>query len=263
MACHDLDAFKPPRFTTADHAKTPFALTGAHAAAECRACHGARREGLPPFAAADVERFGTAAFAFRIPERICADCHTDPHAGKFAARAACQDCHGTASFGPARVGVAEHATYRFRLEGAHRAVLCVDCHKDLAAGVTWAAKARARGRSGGVAALVNAAERAPSITFAVAKQECADCHDDPHAAQFSKPAVRGLECRNCHVVASFRPAPGFDHARTAFPLDGAHRGVACGRCHGMTKSTSGARFVRYRGTPTACEACHAVTGDKR
>jgi hypothetical protein len=257
VSCHDLEAWKPARFTSADHGKTAFPLGGAHLAAACRACHDARRAGLAPFP--DVDRLGKAAFAMKMPERACADCHADPHQGRFAAPATCGDCHNVAAWRPAKVGVAEHAKYRFPLAGAHRAALCVDCHRDLAAHAAAPA-----GGSGGRSTLVRAAKGGTPLTFAVAKQACVDCHAGPHGDQFSKPAARAFACERCHSVDVFRPATRFDHARdTAFPLDGAHRGVPCARCHGSAKAPNGDRIVRYRGVSTACESCHPVTGEKR
>jgi hypothetical protein len=270
VSCHDLDAWKPARFTIADHAKSAFALTGAHLNAACRACHDVGRAGLAPFA--DAARFGKVGFAMTMPERACADCHADPHQGRFAPRSACGDCHTTGAWRPARVGVAEHAKFRFPLAGAHRAVLCVDCHRDLAGRSTpggGSANAGAAGARSGTAGddrstLIRATRPVPPLTFAVAKQACADCHAGPHGDQFTKPAARAMACERCHGVEVFRPATGFDHARdTAFPLDGAHRGVPCARCHGPVKSPNGDRIVRYRGVPTACESCHPVTGEKR
>jgi hypothetical protein len=53
-------------------------------------------------------------------------------------------------------------------------------------------------------------------------------------------------CVTCHSTGAWQPA-SFDHARTSFPLTGAHTSVTCSACH-----TGG----RYTGTPTDCYACH-------
>ncbi|HSQ61511.1 MAG TPA: hypothetical protein VLT84_13995 [Acidobacteriota bacterium] len=247
LACHDLQAFRPARYSVARHAKSAFPLEGAHAAAACRACHDARRSELPAFR--DPERFGSAGFAMNPPERACADCHADPHEGRFTA--GCADCHGVVSFRPARFGVSEHERTKFPLQGAHRAVPCVDCHAGLK---------REPARS----TLVRAARRPAGLTFAVAKQACADCHKSPHGDQFERPPASARSCERCHGADVFRPASRFDHARdTAFPLDGAHRGVACAKCHAAGAAVKGARVVRYRGVSTKCETCHPVTGAKR
>jgi len=252
VACHDLRAFKPAHFEQADHAKTNFVLAGAHARAACRACHDAHRADLPAFS--DTERLGSVGFAMKMTERACVDCHADPHRGRFATSTSCADCHGTESFRPARLGVSEHARYRFPLEGAHRAVPCVDCHKDLAK----------RDPSGQRSTLLRAAKGPDTLTFAIARQECVSCHAGPHGDQFGKPAARALACERCHGLEMFKPATRFDHGRdTAFALEGAHRGVACARCHATVRSPGGERIVRYRGVSAACESCHSVTGGKR
>ena len=252
VGCHDLRAFKPARFTAADHAKTAFALTGAHGRTECRACHDAHRAGLP--ALSETERYGSAGFAMAVPERACADCHADPHRGRFSASVSCADCHGAESFRPARLGVSEHARYRFPLQGAHRAVPCGECHRDLAR----------REPPGERSTLLRAAKGPDPLTFAIARQECVSCHAGPHGDQFAKPASRALSCERCHGVDLFKPATRFDHGRgTAFALEGAHRGVACARCHATVKAPEGERIVRFRGVSTACESCHPVSGEKR
>ena len=248
VSCHDLQAFRPARFTVAMHAKSAFPLEGAHAAAACRACHDVQRAELPPIRGGN-ERFGTVGFAMKPAERACADCHADPHKGRFTA--GCVDCHNVASFSPARFGVAEHGRVRFALQGAHRAVPCVDCHGDLR-------------REGGRSTLVRAARPLAALTFAVAKQECVGCHSNPHGDQFDRPAASARACERCHGLDLFRPASRFDHGRdTAFALDGAHRGVACAKCHPTVAGAKGARVVRYRGVSTKCESCHTVTGAKR
>jgi len=246
VSCHDVQAFRPARFTVALHAKTSFALEGVHAAAACRACHDVRRADLAPIPR--PERFGTAGFAMKPAERACAECHADPHKGRFTA--GCVDCHSAASFRPARFGVAEHGRARFPLEGAHRAVPCADCHGDLR-------------REGGRSTLARAARPPAALTFAVAKQECVGCHQNPHGDQFARPAASARSCERCHAVDVFRPASRFDHGRdTAFALDGAHRGVPCAKCHPAAAAAKGARVIRYRGVSPKCESCHTVTGAK-
>jgi hypothetical protein len=72
---------------------------------------------------------------------------------------------------------------------------------------------------------------------------CYSCHatDDPHQGQF------GTDCAACHTPNGWKPAT-FDHNLTNFPLTGAHVGLACTSCHVNNV---------FKGTPTACVACHA------
>ncbi len=72
---------------------------------------------------------------------------------------------------------------------------------------------------------------------------CFACHqkDDAHQGQF------GQDCQGCHTTSAWKPAK-FDHATTAFPIAGKHVSVACASCHANNV---------FKGTPTACYACHA------
>ncbi len=81
-------------------------------------------------------------------------------------------------------------------------------------------------------------------SFLAAKPDCASCHADPHKGAL------GAACATCHstAVAFKETRRSFDHARTAFPLTGAHVRVDCGKCHanGVFK---GVRFA-------SCADCH-------
>ena len=246
--CHTTAGYRPSTFRVSDHAALRFALAGAHAKAACRDCHGADREGLPP--PVGRERAGRAGFVFRIVELECAACHADPHGGRFAAAGArpdpkgCLGCHGVEAFRPAAYDLERHARSRFPLEGAHRATPCVQCHAEL------------RG-NGTRSTLVRAAARIAPRPFVVEKRACADCHENPHGAQF-RGRKGGGACESCHGIDAFRPAARFDHDRDAsFALRGAHANVACERCHKTVKDRAGARVIAYKGVSTRCEDCHA------
>ena len=108
------------------------------------------------------------------------------------------ECHTTATWPGARFN---HASTRFPLTGAHRAVSCAR----LVANAIYGAPPRPALAATGL------------ITRA--------------------PQVRGIGRRIPHrlhgVPHDRRVAPAsFDHAATDFPLTGAHRGVSCGQCHG-------------------------------
>ncbi|MGE5176103.1 MAG: cytochrome c3 family protein [Hyphomicrobiales bacterium] len=249
--CHGEDSFRPSRFTVADHAKVTFRLDGTHATTDCRACHGVDRAGLPPLA--DAARAGKAAFVFAIPEAACADCHADPHKGRFAAGGAkafdggCAACHGTKTFRPASYDAERHAHAAFPLEGAHRAVPCAACHADLAKRPAASSLLRAKPNAAGT-----------PLLFAVEKRACADCHQNPHGDQFRGRRDHGA-CDGCHGLDAFTPASRFDHDKDAsFHLKGAHANVACARCHKTDRDRAGNRRVAYKGVPARCEDCHAT-----
>ncbi|MFT5734664.1 MAG: hypothetical protein ACJAZN_002473 [Planctomycetota bacterium] len=82
------------------------------------------------------------------------------------------------------------------LEGAHAAARCLRCHND----------------------------RGPVASFAA--RGCAGCHEDVHEG------MQGQSCDTCHEQQSWRVVGAItDHARTRFPLVGAHAATACRRCH--------------------------------
>ncbi len=121
----------------------------------------------------------------------CVSCHQDPHKG--ALGTTCAECHTTATpFADARKQF-DHAKARFALTGAHRTVDCAKCH-------------------------VNKVYR--GLKFG----SCADCHREPHRQAF------GPDCTTCHTTETWKTRT-FDHARTAFPLKGAHATAACTACH--------------------------------
>lgn len=183
----------------------------------------------------------------------CAQCHVDPHQGRFAAkggRAAtggCVTCHDVTDFTAAKFDVARHQATGFPLTGAHGAVPCTGCHAELAS--------RPKRSS-----LVLAAARPAPLLFAVERRDCAGCHQSPHGNQFQARADHGA-CDACHGVEEFRPADRFQHDRdTSFRLQGAHAKVACAACHRTDRGPKGATRVVYTGTPSRCEACHATGG---
>jgi hypothetical protein len=81
-------------------------------------------------------------------------------------------------------------------------------------------------------------------SFLTASAACASCHTDPHKGKL------GSNCATCHSTAvRFATArTSFDHARTDFPLTGAHGKAACSACH-KTPVFSDVKF-------TSCTNCH-------
>ncbi len=79
-------------------------------------------------------------------------------------------------------------------------------------------------------------------TLSAAPTTCSACHakDDAHKGQF------GTDCGGCHKATAWLDVT-FDHSKSSFPLDGQHKTVACTQCHANSV---------FKGTPTACSACH-------
>ncbi len=111
-ACHSTRTWSDlSRF---DHNRSRFALTGAHRAVECAACH------RPP----NRERkllhvnFGTAP-------ATCEECHGDPHGAQFGPVPRCAECHSTTKWRPS---LFDHEKTAFALRGAHQNLRCSACH---------------------------------------------------------------------------------------------------------------------------------------
>lgn len=101
------------------------------------------------------------------------------------------------------------------LEGAHATAECLRCHND----------------------------RGPVQVFA--SRGCAGCHEDTHLGQL------GNECTTCHTQHDWLPQGQVaEHARTRFPLVGAHAGTACFACH------PGAQVGNFTRLPVDCASCH-------
>ena len=203
--CHDERGWKPaPLF---DHARTAYPLQGKHARVACERCHPRSGDTAPPGPLA--QRSPTFARYRPLPHAACTDCHKDPHQGRF--EGSCQRCHSPEDWkaltGKAREDRSFHDRTRYRLQGAHAQVACQACH----------------GPFGGEPA------RYREMAFAA----CTDCHADAHVGQLSRRDPREAACDRCHSVEGFQPVrfgPA-EHARTRYPLDGAHRAAACVACH--------------------------------
>ncbi len=250
--CHRVEGWTPSTFTAAQHAWLRLPLQGRHARIACAACHGPARPGLPALPGPEI--LGKAKVGIQIKEVTCEACHADPHDGRFGRRragapqsarkpAGCIACHGLDSFRPSTVDAVTHTALGFPLEGAHGAVPCDACHKEMKTPRAASTLLLARGE-------------AASMTFAIKDRRCEACHQNPHGTQFAARTDRGA-CAFCHTVLAFRPASRFDHDRdTPFRLEGAHAKVACGRCHTVKKVDGGRAMLIYRPVPKDCRSCH-------
>lgn len=164
----------------------------------------------------------------RPDHRRCESCHIEHHGREF----------DLIFWGEAGRDAFDHRLAGWPLQGAHARAACRDCHRPehvadpglRAAGVDL------------------------SRTFLGLSTACTSCHEDEHRGQFAD-----RSCTDCHGIESWRPAPGFDHAETAFPLAGEHAGVACAGCHREARDpASGETFRRFAGLEFgACSDCHA------
>lgn len=243
--CHGLDAWKPAKGF--DHDETDFRLVGKHRKVGCEKCHAtevdrATKEGAFPAPVAPMfTRFTPVA------HDRCTACHQDPHDGRFGDR--CEQCHDESSWTKISRRLEKerrfHEKTRYPLRGAHVTVACRSCHLPLG--------------------------RRTLLYRGLPFAACTDCHPDGHFGQ-----IEG-DCERCHSVEAFVP-PSFDveaHERTDYPLEDAHRAVACSRCHEAKEDMRAqvpdalARGLRRRGRsvlistarlavgrPEGCETCH-------
>jgi hypothetical protein len=227
-----------------DHSGAGWRLEGKHARLACRDCHRADRVS-PALAAREPGK--DLARTFLGLATACDSCHRDPHGGTL--RATCGECHGQETWKGAP-GF-DHARTRYPLDASHARVACLDCHRQSAPAPATLVFAQFQGR---------------------ALPTCTDCHSDPHRGRL------GADCASCHPAGSrFRAAvvgAGFDHERTAYPLRGRHRNLACATCHtagrelrvpGFERCETchadrhGGQLARVAGKP-ACADCHGVEG---
>ena len=185
VACHSSETWKTDKI---EHARTGFVLKGLHAKVECATCH------------------RQAATRVALKFQRCADCHSDPHAGRF--RQDCASCHNERGFGGAPF---DHtAQTHFALTGAHTKLQCTACHKATGGAVT--------GRAGSLA------RSGRAVNFGGLNGECASCHRDVHTGE------AGPNCVACHSSVTFRNVT-YAHKSSPEFFGGNHAGLSCAKCH--------------------------------
>lgn len=170
--------------------------------------------------------------AVAVTQDACSTCHmpdylaaADPvHVDRMPE--SCADCHTNDAWRPA-IDLGHPEAFFPIARGAHAGVNCIDCH-DPAAGPST---------GGGNA-------------------DCIGCHTGEHAQAEMDDVHGGVGdyafdsqtpnfCLSCHPDGQAE-----DHPEDAFPLGGAHGGVACGDCHDgdLGPSTDGQNV--------SCIGCH-------
>ncbi len=236
-SCHTERHFSPSLFDPEEHAKTGFALTGAHGALACMACH------------KEKKRLGErVVHRFSGLESNCASCHANPHGDRLLGGSLprgsahgdkkqwdCASCHGTSDFHHLKKGAFDHnRDTHFPLVGAHKEAACARCH----------AKAT-KGTDGRLH------RESPPKT-------CEVCHDDPHLGQFRR--MGSNDCLACHDQQRFKPVH-FDHEKSSrFALGKNHARVACAACHKPVRLKTGEDVILYKPLPRTCKGCHGLPG---
>lgn len=112
-ACHSTKDWKD--LSKFDHERTDFPLLGSHRAVACADCH------KPP----NME-LTMIHVQFKTAPKACNECHENPHADQFGARANdCASCHNNIKWKPS---LFDHEKTAFSLKGGHQDVACGACH---------------------------------------------------------------------------------------------------------------------------------------
>lgn len=296
--CHSTANWLNAKF---DHlAYTGYALTGKHAALQCKQCHASGYAGTPS---------------------ACASCHqkdyngtTNPNHQAAGFPTDCSICHTTAGWSPSSF---DHSKSGFPLSGAHKTTPCVKCHvnnnytsipKDcyschksdytrttdpnhVAAGfptscetchstTSWAGASFDHSKT--AFPLTGAHVHTPCVkchinnVFAGTPKDCYSCHKgdyngttDPNHLSAGFPTT----CQTCHTTTSWAGAT-FNH--TWFPTShGGANGVCktchtnssnyavftCTNCHGKSKTDGQHSGVSgYVYNSVNCYACHRSPG---
>jgi len=226
---------------------SPGPLSRAHAklegAANCLQCHETGK-GVSPARCLDCHtalrariQSGKGLHA-RADHRQCQTCHIEHHGREF--ELVFWGKSGRASF--------DHAKAGFTLAGAHARLQCQQCHRP---GLVRDHEALRRGGAN------------PQRTFLGLGTACLNCHRDEHRGQLA-----GRACVSCHDQAAWKPARGFDHQKTAFPLTGEHQQVACASCHpkkaAPQQGDDDSAFLQLRGIAhSTCASCHRDAQDRK
>ena len=270
--CHTTISWNGAQF---DHAKTRFALVGAHAKTACAECHiNDRFAGLPATCdschLADYQRAANPNHAAAGLPRDCSICHgmvqwsgaafdhnSQTHfalTGKHAA-VQCSQCHAGNRFAgtPAQCSGCHQIDFQKTTSPNHVAaafaINCESCHTTAAWKPASYDHNQTRFPLTGRHTTVDCASCHTGGKFSGISLQCSGCHlaafqsaVNPNHAASGFPTT----CETCHTTTAWRPA-NFDHDRTRFPLTGKHTSVTCDSCH------IGGKFT---GTSTQCAGCH-------
>jgi hypothetical protein len=258
--CHTDASWKEVKF---DHSKTKFTLTGKHIDVKCDDCH--KKPGI-----------------YKDAPTTCIGCHkkadeTKGHKGQFGEK--CETCHTTKLWKDS-IFNHDHDT-KYALNGKHRVTKCTACHTENLYKVktstacyschkkddkhketlgqdcvkchtekSWKESpkfdhAKTDFPLNGKHVKVECKKCHEGAMYKEASKECSACHkkDDKHENTL------GQKCAECHTDNDWK-ATRFDHDKTKFKLQNAHKGVKvkCESCHKDVKS--------FRNTSTTCNSCH-------
>jgi len=167
---------------------------------------------------------------FNITGEKCIECHKNVHDNsinkKYFNKNKCEKCHSTLSWNKITFN---HNITNFKLVGKHKTVSCSECH--------FAQKHAEKNLK----------------HFIVLSTECTFCHNDVHRGQFDNGEKE--YCKKCHNNYNWKQTL-FDHNKTNFKLEGAHKNLDCLNCHKIIKDKNGT-YILYKIKGTKCISCHS------
>lgn len=281
LKCHSETTFKQENVAGAfNHQVTRYPLVGKHTSVKCESCH--TREGQFVL----DESFDNCS--------DCHSDYHQGIFQKTGQEISCDQCHSVRGFFPPLFGVFEHRMTRFPLDGAHLAQPCFFCHQQQDVAVyrweplacnschttihgdqfstfkqpgSWCESCHLtsgwsklsfdhettqfplRGKHQGLDCSVCHLSVAAIVQYENINSNCHSCHWDVHSKQFEERL-----CEDCHSTRKWK-IPSFDHdSLTEFPLDGQHKGLACGQCH---KFENVLNTIRFKPIAHQCQDCHS------
>ncbi len=207
-----------------DHTKdTKYKLVAKHAELKCAKCH------------TDKSKSRGIYKWKNLKQKKCLSCHEDQHKGKLSPKFAgndCTKCHTQKTWEIKRF---DHKVTRYKMEGKHKKLKCIECHKQSAA-------------------LKN--KPVKFWKWKGLKTKCVDCHKNQHKGKFSK-KFTGKSCTTCHGQQKWK-IDKFDHTITKFSLKGKHQKAKCLDCHKQPKKLAGkkSKFWQWKGLKKNCNDCH-------
>ena len=284
-SCHSVNGFNIINQQNFDHSKTKYPLIGKHQTVKCNDCHKGANKKKPLFAKcidchSDFHKgefkvngavkdcnschsekgFNISSFTleehnkgkfqltgahlavpcknchqqekewkFKNVGLECISCHQNVHgtelAKKYLPENKCTSCHQTENWSTITF---DHNSTEFVLLGKHKNVTCGKCH------------------------YTKADTDQKVFKFSSLNKNCEQCHKDVHFAQFREGKI--TTCEKCHAFNDWKPEK-FDHNKTKFSLDNAHKKVPCIKCHPST-TENGNKFFVYKLKEFKCATCH-------
>ncbi len=236
-ACHSQTTWKIENF---DHKVTGYELRGKHATTKCVDCHKQNPQNLA---------MGPKGYVYKGLKEDCLSCHKDFHhyrdlkSPKYGSLNNCIKCHNESDWKEIH-NFNHNRDTRFILDGEHGQLKCNDCHQP--------EKGKLRLKS----KFIIMKNEIRYHWNTLDKKTCNECHKNVHIGKFSAKMLE-KKCSDCHTAEGWNLLPKenkhFDHAKTRFPLDGAHTKVNCNVCH----TVNGKRVFTFNSFEQKfCIECH-------